>query len=243
MKLIEEKLVETTSKEEIQAQIERSLQKLAHADSFDIDYQIAPFRNLVPRPSVISLYLTAFVVEQLIKHRSVEDIYGSDKEIYNCINRQVAKFILQWGLPSIPGLSTAPLRILPCSYRFFLESVPCCSIWETCTVLPPKKFWRLPMRLWPTHTWTTLSVLIPCCAPSSAATRPSTYLALRTFFETLRANLPAIAGTLSKTTTTALFWTQPRYIRTVPWPKRTTVTKRSVQAGRRSKPLLTERSS
>ncbi|NVM22367.1 MAG: hypothetical protein HWN68_11375 [Desulfobacterales bacterium] len=95
MKLIEEKLVETTSKQDIQDQIERCLQKLTHAEAFDIDYQIAPFRNIVSRPSVIGLYLTAFVVEQLIKHRSVEDIYGSDEEIYNCINRQVAKFILQ----------------------------------------------------------------------------------------------------------------------------------------------------
>ena len=95
MKLIEEKLVQTTSKDDIQKQIAASLQKLTRSDVFDIDYQIAPFRNLVPRPHIVSLYVTAFVVEQLINHRSVEDIYGSDEEIYNCINRQVARFILQ----------------------------------------------------------------------------------------------------------------------------------------------------
>ena len=95
MKLIEEKLIQTTSKEDIQKQIAASLEKLARSDEFEIDYQIAPLRNLVPRPHIVSLYLTAFVVEQLINHRSVEDIYGSDEEIYNCINRQVTRFILQ----------------------------------------------------------------------------------------------------------------------------------------------------
>ena len=94
MKLIEDKLLITTSKEDIEEQIAGSLQKLTRADDFDIDYQIAPIRNVVPRPNFISLYLTAFLVEQLINHRSVEDIYGSDEEIYNCINRQVAKFVL-----------------------------------------------------------------------------------------------------------------------------------------------------
>jgi len=95
MKLIEEKLIQTTSKEDIQNQIAASLEKLARSDEFDIDYQVAPLRNLVPRPHIVSLYLTAFVVEELINHRSVEDIYGSDEEIYNCINRQVARFILR----------------------------------------------------------------------------------------------------------------------------------------------------
>ncbi len=95
MKLIEEKLIHTTSKEDIQKQIAASLEKLARSDEFDIDYQIAPLRKLVPRPNIVSLYLTVFVIEELVNHRSVEDIYGSDEEIYNCINRQVAKFILQ----------------------------------------------------------------------------------------------------------------------------------------------------
>jgi len=94
MKLIEEKLIHTTSKADIQKQIAASLEKLSRSDQFDIDYQIAPLRNLVPRPNIVSLYLTVFVVEELVKHRSVEDIYGSDEDIYNCINRQVAKFIL-----------------------------------------------------------------------------------------------------------------------------------------------------
>ena len=95
MKLIEAHLIETNSKQDIQDQIAGALQRLIHSDAFEVDYQIAPFRNLVPRPSIVSLYLTAFVVEHLINHRSVEEIYGSDGDIYSCINSQVAKFILQ----------------------------------------------------------------------------------------------------------------------------------------------------
>ncbi len=93
MSFIQEKLIQTNSKDDIQEQIAGSLKKLTHADEFDIDYQIAPIRRLVPSANVISLYLTSFVVEQLINHRSVEDIYGSDEQIYHCINAQIAKFI------------------------------------------------------------------------------------------------------------------------------------------------------
>ena len=95
MKLIENKLIQTTSKDDIEKQIAASLERLTRLDEFEIEYQVAPFRTVVPRPHIVSLYLTAFVVEKLINHRSVEDIYGSDEEIYHCINRQVSRFILR----------------------------------------------------------------------------------------------------------------------------------------------------
>ncbi|MBW1866515.1 MAG: hypothetical protein JRI38_02040 [Deltaproteobacteria bacterium] len=93
MQLIENKLVETDNKNGLEEQINKCLDKLSHADDFDVDYQIAPFRNLVPHPHTITLYLTAFVIEQLINHRDIIDIFGSDEDIYNCINRQIAKFL------------------------------------------------------------------------------------------------------------------------------------------------------
>ncbi|TES89821.1 MAG: hypothetical protein E3J94_05825 [Desulfobacteraceae bacterium] len=93
MKLIEDNLVETTSKNVLDEQILKCLEKLSYADDFDIDYQNAPFRHIAPQPNVVSLYVTAFVIETLINHRVVVDIFGSDEEIYFCINRQVAKFL------------------------------------------------------------------------------------------------------------------------------------------------------
>lgn len=93
MKLVETDLVETTNKNVLEEQIGKCLERLAHGDEFDIDYKIAPFRHIVPKPNIVSLYLTAFVIETLINHKVVVDIFGSDEEIYFCINRQVTKFL------------------------------------------------------------------------------------------------------------------------------------------------------
>jgi len=93
MKLVEEHLVETTNKNDLEEQLVHSLETLSHADEFDVDYQIAPFRNLVQQPNVVSLYLTAFVIEKLINHKSVVDVFGSDADIYLCIHKQVAKLL------------------------------------------------------------------------------------------------------------------------------------------------------
>lgn len=93
MKLIESKLVETTNKNVLEEQILKCLEKLSRADDFEIDYQNAPFRHIITQPNVVSLYVTAFVIETLINHKVVVDIFGSDEEIYFCINRQVVKFL------------------------------------------------------------------------------------------------------------------------------------------------------
>ena len=93
MKLIEERLIETSNKNSIEGQILKCLERLSRADDFDIDYKTAPFRKLVVRPHIASLYLTAFVIEDLINHKAIVDIYGSDTEIYSCINKQVIKFL------------------------------------------------------------------------------------------------------------------------------------------------------
>ena len=91
MKLVEQRLVETTNKNGLESLILDCLEKLARADDFDIDYRIAPFRNIVAQPHVVSLFLTAFVLEQVIAHKDTVDVYGSDEEIYYCIHKQVAK--------------------------------------------------------------------------------------------------------------------------------------------------------
>lgn len=91
MKLVENKLVETASKQSLEEQIQKCIDKLGHAEDFDIDYLIAPFRRVVADPNVVSLYVTAFVLEKVIDHKDTVDIYGSDEEIYYCIHKQVTK--------------------------------------------------------------------------------------------------------------------------------------------------------
>ena len=93
MKLIESGLIETVSKSGIENQIVRCLDTMCKAEDFDIDYAVAPFRTLVSNPNIASLYLTAFVVEKLINHKDVIDIYGSDEDIYFCIQKELTNLI------------------------------------------------------------------------------------------------------------------------------------------------------
>jgi hypothetical protein len=89
MKLIESGLIETVSKSSIENQIARCLDTLCKAEDFDIDYMVAPLRTLISNPNIASLYLTAFVVEKLINHKDVIDVYGSDEDIYFCIQKEL----------------------------------------------------------------------------------------------------------------------------------------------------------
>lgn len=93
MKLVENSLVETTNKNALEEQIHGCLEKLTRASDFDIDYQVAPVRNLVPDYNVVSLYVTAFIIESLLSHKDVVDIFGSDEEIYLTVNQQVKKHL------------------------------------------------------------------------------------------------------------------------------------------------------
>jgi hypothetical protein len=80
-KLVENNLVETTNKNGLEEQLQKCLD------------QIAPIRNIVPNPQIVSLYVTAFVIEKLINHKDVVDIFGSDEQIYFTINQQVKKYM------------------------------------------------------------------------------------------------------------------------------------------------------
>ncbi len=92
-KLVENNLVETTNKNALEEQFLKCLEKLTRSDDFDVDYQVAPIRNLVPQPQIVSLYVTAFVIEKLINHKDVVDVFGADEEIYYTINQQVKKYM------------------------------------------------------------------------------------------------------------------------------------------------------
>ncbi|MCA1784714.1 MAG: hypothetical protein U5K27_06755 [Desulfotignum sp.] len=95
MKLIESGLIETVSKSSIESQIVRCLDTLIKSEDFDVDYAVAPFRTLVANPNIASLYLTAFVVEKLINHKDVIDVFGSDEDIYFCIHKQLTQLMAE----------------------------------------------------------------------------------------------------------------------------------------------------
>jgi hypothetical protein len=93
MKLVENKLVETQNKQSLEDQVLKCIEQLGRAEDFDIDFAVAQVRNLVANPNIVSLFVTAFVLEKVINHKDTVDIYGSDEEIYYCIHKQVTKIL------------------------------------------------------------------------------------------------------------------------------------------------------
>lgn len=97
MKLIEEKLIETTSLKDLEEQIHQTFERLLTEEEFEVNFQVANIRTLVPRPNFISLYLTAFIIEKLIDHKCIVELYGTDEDIYRSVNKQVGRFVPEKG--------------------------------------------------------------------------------------------------------------------------------------------------
>ena len=62
------------------------LRSLSNMEDFDIQFKIAPLRNIANDPNFISLYLTQYVIEDLIDHPKVQDVFGDDLDIYLTID-------------------------------------------------------------------------------------------------------------------------------------------------------------
>jgi hypothetical protein len=92
-KLVESGFVETSNQNSLEGMIHGCLEELTRADDFDIDFCVAPFRDLTVNPNIVALYVTAFVIEKVINHKDTVDVYGSDEDIYSCISKQVKKHI------------------------------------------------------------------------------------------------------------------------------------------------------
>lgn len=91
-RLIDEQLLETKSRKAVDEQLQGCLELMLEAEEFDINYSIAPYRQLVHQPNLVGLYVTAFVIEKLINHTSVVDVYGDDEQIYKAIMDSLEPF-------------------------------------------------------------------------------------------------------------------------------------------------------
>ncbi len=85
-RLIDRNILEATSVENIQQVFEKQLRKLIDMEEFDMQLKLAPVRTLVQDPNIISLYLTAFIIEDLIEHNDIQDIFGEDLDIYRSLD-------------------------------------------------------------------------------------------------------------------------------------------------------------
>jgi len=89
--LLMEKVVETENPKAVSDLILKGLRKALRSSEFDFRYFVSPIRDLVPRPNPLSLYMTQYVNEVMIGEPDVIDVYGTDLEIYDCINKVVSQ--------------------------------------------------------------------------------------------------------------------------------------------------------
>ncbi len=84
--LINNKIIETNNPTSVAKALAEGLKKALKSSDFEFQYFVSPIRDLVPKPDPISLYMTQYVLEVLIDHPDVIEIYGTDEQIYKTIN-------------------------------------------------------------------------------------------------------------------------------------------------------------
>lgn len=85
-RLIDRKIIEVKSVDNIRESVEKQLRSLSSIDEFDFQMKIAPIRTLAQDPNMVSLYITQYVIEDLIDHPDMNDIFGEDLEIYRSVD-------------------------------------------------------------------------------------------------------------------------------------------------------------
>lgn len=85
-RLIDREIIETNSVQNVREVFTSQLKTLATMEEFDIQLKVAPIRTLIPDPNIVSLYLTAYVIEDLIENGAIEDVFGEDIDIYRAID-------------------------------------------------------------------------------------------------------------------------------------------------------------
>jgi hypothetical protein len=85
-RLIDEHIIETNDVHPIQQGVEKQLREPSEMEEFEIRLKIADIRTLVNDPNILSLYLTAYIIDDLINHPNILDVFGNDLDIYNAVD-------------------------------------------------------------------------------------------------------------------------------------------------------------
>jgi hypothetical protein len=85
-RLIDREIIETTSVAQMREAFENQLNKLSYIEEFELQMKIAPVRTIAQDPNVVSLYFTQYIVEDLIEHPAIQDIFGDDLDIYRAVD-------------------------------------------------------------------------------------------------------------------------------------------------------------
>jgi len=90
-RLLDQGIIETTSAQSLRELFTDLLRKISAMEEFDLQFKIAPIRSIANDPNFISLYLTQYIIEDLLNHPKVLDVFGDDLEIYNAVDSVLAR--------------------------------------------------------------------------------------------------------------------------------------------------------
>ncbi len=85
-RLLDQHIIETNDVNSIQESIEKQLRAMSDMEEFEMRYKIAPIRNLTQDPNIASLFITQFIIENLIDHPNIQDIFGDDLDVYSAVD-------------------------------------------------------------------------------------------------------------------------------------------------------------
>ncbi|KAB2890627.1 MAG: hypothetical protein F9K32_07725 [Desulfobulbaceae bacterium] len=85
-RLLDREIIETSSIQRIRESFEEQLKRLSYLDEFELQMKIAPVRTVAQDPNVVSLYMTQYIVEDLINHPDIQDVFGDDLDIYLAVD-------------------------------------------------------------------------------------------------------------------------------------------------------------
>lgn len=85
-RLIDKNIIETTSVESMRKAFQNQLRSMHLLEEFDLQMKLAPVRTLVQDPNIVSLYLTQFIVEDLVEHQDIQDVFGEDIDVYRAVD-------------------------------------------------------------------------------------------------------------------------------------------------------------
>ncbi len=94
--LLMQEIVETDNSGAFSELLLKGLKKLSRTNEFDFKYFTAPIRGLVPRANPISLYMTQFILEDVLNDPCIIDVYGTDVEVYKAVNKVVSNLNLKF---------------------------------------------------------------------------------------------------------------------------------------------------
>lgn len=85
-RLLDRHIIETSSEQAMRDSFSSAIRAATEMEDFDLQFKIAPLRTLVTDPNFLSLYLTQFIIEDLVNHPKIDDVYGDNMDIYLAVD-------------------------------------------------------------------------------------------------------------------------------------------------------------